>query len=94
MHFIMLRNMHFRPWLGAVLLVALSACASGYTAENPNWIVRPAREEIATEYPGGAPAVGPSGRATLQCEVLGGGLLDHCHVLQQEPPGYAFAPPR
>jgi TonB family protein len=69
-----------------------SACASGYgdTPENPIRIVRPTREEIMSQYPRDALAQGISGRATVECEVIASGLLDHCRVLEEAPTGYGF----
>ena len=84
--------MNLRLSFGALILLAISACASGYgdTPENPIRIVRPTREEIMIEYPPDALARGVSGRATVECEVVASGLLDHCLVLQEDPAGYGF----
>jgi protein TonB len=84
--------MHLRLSLGALILLAVSACASGYgdTPDNPIRIVRPTREEIMNEYPRDALERGVSGRATVECEVVANGLLDHCRVLEEDPAGYGF----
>ena len=88
-------DMQLRLSIGAILLVAVSACATGpgYIAENPIWNTQPTVEDVMRNYPRELARV-PSDRATLQCEVLEDGVLDHCRVLQAPPPGYAFAPPR
>jgi periplasmic protein TonB len=84
--------MHFRLSFGALLLLAVSACASGYgdTPDNPIRIVRPTREQIMAEFPPDALARRITGRATVECEVIAGGLLDHCFVQEEDPPGYGF----
>ena len=78
--------------VSAFLILALSACASGLgdTPDNPIRIVRPTREEIMREYPPNALAAQVSGRATVGCEVIAGGLLDHCRVQEEQPAGYGF----
>jgi len=84
--------MHFRPLLGALGLLAASACASGYgdTADNPIRIVRPTRQEIMNHYPPAALQQQITGRATVECEVIADGLLDHCRTLEEDPSGYGF----
>jgi protein TonB len=84
--------MRLRLFLAALVLLAASACASGYgdTPDNPIRIVRPTREEIMHEYPRDALERGVSGRATVECEVVANGLLDHCRVLEEDPAGYGF----
>lgn len=76
----------------ALTLLAVNACASGYgdTPENPIRIARPSREEIMSQYPRDALAQGVSGRATVECEVIANGLLDHCRVVEEHPAGHGF----
>lgn len=84
--------MQLRHTVGAFILLAVAACASGQgdTPDNPIRIVRPTREEIMREYPPDALAQGVSGRATVQCEIVSSGVLDHCSVLDENPTGYGF----
>jgi protein TonB len=84
--------MHLRQLLGALVLLVAAGCASsqGDTPDNPIRIVRLTREEIMRGYPPDALARGISGRATVECEITGGGVLDHCRVLDEDPAGYGF----
>ena len=84
--------MRFRPLLAALMLLAVSACASGYgdTPDNPIRIVRPTRAEIMQQYPRAALEQHITGRATVECEVIAGGLLDHCRTVEEEPAGHGF----
>jgi len=86
------QNMQFRNVFGALILLAAAACASsqGSTPDNPIRIVRLTREEIMREYPPDALRQGITGRATVECEITAGGLLDHCVVLDEDPDGYGF----
>jgi protein TonB len=79
-------------FLCAILLLATSGCASrpGDTPDNPIRIVRPTREAIMSQYPRDALAQGVSGRTVVECEIIANGLLDHCRVLEEDPPGYGF----
>ncbi len=78
--------------LSLILLLALCACASNTIGETSVVNTRPTVEDVMRGYPGETFAHGPP--AILQCDVLEDGVLDNCRVLQQAPPGYAFAPPR
>ena len=84
--------MHWRQTVFALALTIACACASGQgdTADNPIRIVRPTREEIMREYPPDALARGVSGRATVECQIIREGLLDHCSILEEDPPGQGF----
>jgi periplasmic protein TonB len=84
--------MHVRRTVCALTLLLAGACASsqGYTADNPIRIVRPTREEIMREYPPDALARGVSGNATVECEIIREGLLDHCSILIEDPAGQGF----
>ena len=84
--------MNLRHPLGAFILLAAAACASsqGDTPDNPIRIVRLTREEIMREYPREALAQGVAGRATVECEITAGGVLDHCLVQDEDPAGYGF----
>ena len=84
--------MHLRQLLGALILLAAAACVSsqGDTPDNPIRIVRLTREEIMREYPPAALQQGITGRATVECEITAGGVLDHCLVLDEDPAGYGF----
>jgi protein TonB len=84
--------MRLRLVFAALVLLGLGACASGYgdTPENPIHITRPTREEIMAHYPPDALAQGVSGSALVECEVVSGGVLDHCRVVQETPAGQGF----
>jgi TonB family protein len=85
------RAMRYRNALGALALLAASACSTyGDTADNPIRIVRPTRQEIMRVYPREALAQGISGRATVECEIITGGQLDHCRVVTEDPEGKGF----
>jgi protein TonB len=86
------RRMRLRQTLLALTLLFAGACASGQgdTADNPIRIVRPTREDIMREYPPDALARGVSGSATVECEIIRAGLLDHCSILTEDPPGEGF----
>jgi TonB family protein len=84
--------MRLRFFLGTLLLLAASACETGpgTSADNPIRVVRPTREEIMARYPRAALEKGIAGSATVECEVISSGLLDHCVVLKEDPEGYGF----
>ena len=52
----------------------------------PDWIQRP----TALVYPRAAQRARVSGAARMTCEITDEGLLVHCEVVSESPPGYGF----
>ncbi|MDF2899984.1 MAG: TonB protein [Phenylobacterium sp.] len=57
---------------------------------NPDWLRRPTGEEVAGYYPVAAMRDGLEGKATIQCVVTRTGMLEHCMIVSETPPGAGF----
>lgn len=56
----------------------------------PDWLEKPSGEDMADYYPSHAARNAISGKATINCQVTTGGLLEQCRVVQESPPGEHF----
>jgi TonB family protein len=81
----------------ALILAAALAAAPPPTAPvrpsvitQPDWLRRPAAEDMANYYPKVAAEAHVEGEATIHCNVTETGLLAACAVAQESPAGQGF----
>jgi hypothetical protein len=55
------------------------------------WLEAPSYAQVIAAYPKKAKAEGVVGRATLNCEFMSTGKLEHCNTVAEEPKGQGFA---
>lgn len=74
--------------IGALALGVGSAAAA--TITNPDWLVRPNAEDMASAYPELAVALVLDGRALVSCSVDTAGRARNCVVMSETPKGLGF----
>jgi TonB family protein len=82
----------------ALILAAAAAAAAAApppaarpsVITQPDWLLRPAAEDMANDYPKAAAAANVEGRATIACRVTAEGALAGCAVTEESPPGQGF----
>jgi TonB family protein len=57
---------------------------------NPSMLAPPSPAQMAAEYPPSAARLGVGGDVRLQCVVMKTGILVHCAIAQETPPGQGF----
>lgn len=79
--------------VGAAFVAALGlsgGSASAATITNPDWLVRPNAEDMASAYPELATALSLDGRAVVSCAVDTAGRAKSCTVVTEAPKGLGF----
>lgn len=78
----------------AVLSLALAVLSSSSSAltqdRNPDWLAMPDRDAMLRALPYAAIEAGKDGKVKIDCHVTPEGLLDHCVVVSEDPPGLGY----
>lgn len=70
-------------------MAALASVSAALAA--PRWIREASGEEMDVAFPARAASAGiTSGMAALDCDVTPEGVLTHCRVSRESPPGMGF----
>ena len=79
--------------IAATLWLCLAAPAAAQEVITaPDWLQRPAGEDMGRAYPVLAEELGLEGRAVLSCRVTDVGALDDCEVPEEQPAELGFGP--
>jgi len=60
------------------------------SATPPDWLVKPSAAAVQAYYPELANDLDMGGFARINCRVSGYGLVEHCRVVTESPPGLGF----
>ncbi len=69
---------------------ALSDTGFDHGSTPPDWAMKPAADQTDHVYPEVANDLGLGGHVTLRCRIDTRGLVEHCSIREETPPGLKF----